>query len=130
MVQAKKALPAAVRAVRPGGTVILVAECPRGWGAVQADGACLLPGGERRLAYLASQRRRGRVEVHWAAVSPAVMFHHARRKARLIVVSAMGRALAGTLAEPAASLSEALDLALGSRRQAVVGVITDGRWAC
>jgi nickel-dependent lactate racemase len=127
MVQAKKALPAAVRAVKPGGTVILVAKCPRGWGAVQPDRLSLAPDGHKRLRHLADRRRLGYVDEDWASLSPAVMFWHVRRKARLIIVTDMAAELEGTIAEPAASLEEAINKCCSLRSSLTFGLISDGR---
>lgn len=127
MCQAKKALPAATRAVRPGGCVILVAQCPHRWGAVEPDWDCLTPHGYRRLAELASARLAGRVEADWAAVSPAAMFWHARRKARLVLVTDMASEFAHTAFEATPSLQEAIEMAGAGREELSVGIIRDGR---
>ncbi len=129
MVQAKKALPAATRAVRPGGTVVLLGRCPRGWGAISPDRDALAPDGDRRLADLAERRRQGYVDADWAALSPAVMFWHVRRKARLIIVTEMADELRGTVAEGVSSLAEALDLVPEGARGAHLGVLREGRRA-
>jgi nickel-dependent lactate racemase len=129
MVQTKKALVPATAAVRAGGTVILVGRCQRGWGAVQADREALSPTGDRYIAALAERRAGGHVDADWAAVSPGVMFWHAKRKARLLVVTEMCAELAGTIAEPCASLDEALLLAGANRPGAEVGVLPAGRRA-
>lgn len=129
MVQAKKALPAATRAVKPGGTVILLARCPQGWGPVQPDRASLVPDGEGRLTWLAQHRYQGHVKAEWAALSPAVMFWHVRRKARLVIVTDLRDELEGTVAEGASSLAEALDLLPDAGRGANIGFIAEGRRA-
>lgn len=129
MVQTKKALVAATAAVRSGGTVILAGRCPRGWGAVQADREALSADGDAYIAGLAERRAAGQVGADWAAVSPGVMFWHVKRKARLLVVTEMAAELEGTIAEPCASLEEALALATEGLSSPEIGVLPAGRRA-
>jgi nickel-dependent lactate racemase len=129
MVQTKKALVAATAAVRPGGTVILVGRCQRGWGAHQADRAALGPTGDAYIARLAERRAGGHVDADWAAVSPGVMFWHVRRKARLLMVTEMSAELSGTVAWPCPDLDTALGLACGDNWEPDIAVLPSGRRA-
>ena len=129
MVQTKKALVAATAAVRPGGTVILVGRCQRGWGAVQADRDALSPQGDAYIARLAERRAAGQVDADWAAVSPGVMFWHVRRKARLLLVTDMADELRGTVAWPCPDLDTALGLACGDKWDLEIAVLPAGRRA-
>ncbi|MCD6359236.1 MAG: nickel-dependent lactate racemase [Armatimonadetes bacterium] len=114
MVQAKKTLVPALECVRPGGAVILLGECERGWGAVPPLRSLLE--GEDPPALIAEMRRRladGETEWQWAPCSTGLMFSSVvhEREAQLIVVSEKNDELKDTFADTAPDLPAALALA-------------------
>lgn len=131
MVQGKKALAPALTCVKPGGAVILLAECEGGWGAAEpdwdllSDRTCVAARQEIRQAV-----RDGRLERDWAACSPGLLFSRVVHDipARLIVVSRLSDQLEDTYLEQASDLMAALGLAeerLG--KQATIISIHEGR---
>ena len=133
MVQAKKALAPALQCVRPGGAVILVGECRRGWGATEPDRELLdaeaaVPARRR----IEEQLARGVVERDWAACSPGALFSRVVHDvgAELLVVSELGDELRGTYLRPAPDLPTALRMAEeGVGTACSVIAIRDGRRA-
>jgi nickel-dependent lactate racemase len=114
MVQAKKALAPALDCVRPGGAIILVGECSRGWGASQPDRALLDPATALETrARIAADIQAGRLADSWPPCSPGLLFMRAVHDlgVRLIVVSSLAADLAGTYLLPAPDLEAALALA-------------------
>ncbi len=114
LVQAKKALVPALECVAPGGAVILVGECPRGWGA-HAPFMPLLEA-EDPPALIAEIRRQvatGENEWDWAPCSTGLLFSAVvhEHQARLIVVSSMSEQLANTFVDAAPDLPTALAMA-------------------
>ncbi len=133
MVQAKKALAPALACVKPGGAVILVGRCERGWGASEPEWRLLHRDTvEQTRADIESGLREGRLEYSWGPCSPGLLFsrvvHDA--KARLILVSEVNSQLSDSFVETAPALAEALGMAeerLGP--DASIIVIEDGRRA-
>lgn len=133
MVQAKKALAPALDCVRPGGAIILVGECSRGWGASAPERALLdpttAPATRERIA---ADLRQGRLQDAWPPCSPGLLFMRVVYDlgVELIVVSALADDLAGTYLRPAPDLEAALELARGrTGADAAIAVIHEGRRA-
>ncbi|MDX1389229.1 MAG: nickel-dependent lactate racemase, partial [Acidobacteriota bacterium] len=104
LIQAHKAAEACIGALRPGGTLILVASCPEGTGSPDFDDAIGL-GSER--AMVGALRREFRVYAQ-----TALAWHRKTRSHRVILVSHLEERRVRELgAEPAADLEAALRLA-------------------
>jgi lactate racemase len=133
MVQAKKALAPALDCVKPGGAIILVGECARGWGASQPERALLDPAtAPQTRARIAADIQAGRLQDAWPPCSPGLLFMRAVYDlgVRLVVVSSLGAELAGTYLTPAPDLEAALELAREhAGAEAKVTVIHEGRRA-
>lgn len=133
MVQAKKALAPALDCVRPGGAIVLVGECSRGWGASAPERALLDP--EAALptrARIAADLQAGTLSDPWPPCSPGLLFMRAVYDlgVELIVVSALADDLAGTYLRPAPDLEAALELARAhAGADATLTVIHEGRRA-
>jgi nickel-dependent lactate racemase len=114
MVQAKKTLAPALECVKPGGVVILLGECERGWGASEPEWALL-----RSETVLQKReeitRSMAQSQLHdaWPPCSPGVLFSRVVHDAgaSLIVVSRLNSQLKDTYLQPADDLASALTLA-------------------
>lgn len=131
MVQAKKALVPALEAVKPGGVAILVGQCPRNWGAFEADMELLRPETvlEKRQL-IRDELESGTLERGWAPCSPGMLFASAcyDRGVTVIAVTDMVQALEGTYLLAADHLTTAMLMAeelVGA--DATITVIPEGR---
>ncbi len=133
MVQAKKTLVPAMDCVRPGGVIILLGECAKGWGASTPEMGLMDRDGALDLrARILDDIRAGRLEHQWGPCSPGILFMRAvyDLPATLIVVSSLQEQLRGTYLHPAPSLPLALEMARDLMgRDATVTAIHDGRRA-
>ncbi len=114
LVQAKKTLVPALECIRPGGAVILLGECPDGWGG-EAPFRRLLES-EEPQTIIAEMRRRladNETEWHWAPCSTGFLFSSVvhERQAQLIVVSELNDELTDTFADTAPDLASAVAMA-------------------
>lgn len=132
LVQTKKGIVPAMECVRPGGAIVLVGECPDGWGAegeVSRD-ALERERPEDNLAQLHEQFERRECPWEGAPCSCRYLFSKAVAElgCQLIAVTGINDDLANTFVDVAVSIPEALKTAeqrLGA--QATVTVIPDGR---
>lgn len=132
LVQTKKGIVPAMECVRNGGTIVLVGECPDGWGSEGEVSRQALTE-ERPEDILADLRRR--LEQHdcpWesAPCSSRYLFSKAvaELNCQVIAVTDINDSLAETFIEVAPSVSEAIEMgerSLGA--DATITVIPDGR---
>ncbi len=119
LIQAHKAMEACIRALRPGGTMILVASCGEGTGSADFDEAIAL-GSETEM--VRALRREFKVYAQ-----TALAWHRKTRSHRVILVSDLDDGRVRDLgAEPAADLEDALRLARGGLAAGTPGWILDG----
>lgn len=119
--QAQKALPPALQVVRPGGTVILVAECSRG------AGDSLYTTFMKEACSLDEVIDRFHQEGFRIGAHKAYLFARDMLEAKVLLVSRMQAALAKELFfEPFSTLQEALDAALaGQKRAARIAILPE-----
>ena len=119
LIQAHKATEACIRALRPGGTLILVASCREGTGSTDFDDAIALRSEDEMVRAL---RREFKVYAQ-----TALAWRRKTRSHRVILVSDLDDARVRDLgAEPAADLEDAFRLARGALAAGTPGWILDG----
>lgn len=137
LVQSRKALVAACRAVRPGGVIILLARCPEGWAADEGSRRLLVDSSPKQIIAEMYDRCQRRMESggdasaleEASSVTGALVFSFILefRSLEVIVVSEL-EGLEETFLLTAGSLAEAMEMAearVGSL--ASIGVIHQGR---
>ncbi len=132
LVQTKKGIVPAMECVRPGGAIIVVGECPDGWGAEGEVSRKALEE-ERPDDILADLRERfERNDCPWEKAPCSCRYLFSRAVAELgcqvIAVTGINQDLADTFVGVASSIPQALKMAEGRLGpEATVTVIPDGR---
>ena len=110
LVQGKKGIIPAAKCVNPGGTIIIAAECPEGWGAESTFAEWVKSYEPREIVAKAHDRTRFSLGAHGANIlaRPVV-----EKQAHVIFVTCeeMAQELAGTFLTATTDLEEAVELA-------------------
>jgi nickel-dependent lactate racemase len=132
LVQTKKGIVPAMECVRKGGTIVMVGQCPDGWGAEGVVSRKALTE-ERPAEILADLRKRfERRDCPWNLAPCSCRYLLSRAvselKCQVIAVTEINDDLAKTFIEVAPSIPDALKMAEGRMgKDATVTVIPDGR---